>query len=81
MTHTAAANRHLNENPLASFGLRNGHGVNQESGSPTEREMQDRRCREMQDRRNNPLNSGCLTLPAAFDDVGVISSVLRLYRR
>jgi hypothetical protein len=37
MTHTAAANRHLNENPLASFGLRNGHGVNQESGSPTER--------------------------------------------
>jgi hypothetical protein len=23
----------------------------------------------MQDRRNNPLNSGRLTLPAAFDDV------------
>jgi hypothetical protein len=32
MTHTAAANRHLNENPLASFGLRNGQEVNQESG-------------------------------------------------
>ena len=32
MTHIAAANRHLNENLLASFRLRNGHGVNQESG-------------------------------------------------
>jgi hypothetical protein len=55
-----ASRRHLMHNRRVS---------NLQSPSETENHLP-REMQEMQDRRNNPLNSGRLTLPASFDDVG-----------